>query len=413
MHGDRLDGATIGIQNATRDVGLTVVHNADYAQNNLRVRISKTPIWLSISPTGGTLAAGAQTPIQVTFNATGLGDGDYDGLVRFLSNDPDEASHQVPCDLHVGTIAASFRVDPNSLNRNSNGRWVNGVIELGAGHTVQNIRTQSVLVQQTVPVSGGAPISYGDADSDGVPDVTYKFSRSDLLAVLPSGESVPVTVIGEEEDVTWFTGTNNVRVLKPTVASGSGKTHGESVVGGETVEMAWEDPEGFPVSYYDLWFSADDGETWTIVASGLTERAYTWTVPAIPADAARLDLVAMDALGPMGSWLSEPFTISSVVVGTDQTTPRQFGLQLAGANPARGRAALQLAVAERADVSVRVFDVQGAMVRTIAEGTYEPGYYTLPWDGRDDGSRRVAPGVYFVRMVAAGRTYLTRVAFLD
>ncbi|KPK63902.1 hypothetical protein AMJ83_05510 [candidate division WOR_3 bacterium SM23_42] len=44
-----------------------------------------------------------------------------------------------------------------------------------------------------------------------------------------------------------------------------------------------------------------------------------------------------------------------------------------------------------------MYDAVGRLVRTLAEGVTEPGYYTVNWDGCDDLGRRLPAGVYFVR----------------
>ena len=45
--------------------------------------------WLSETPTNGTTAGGASTPVQVTFNSTGLAAGTYNANLCIDSNDPD------------------------------------------------------------------------------------------------------------------------------------------------------------------------------------------------------------------------------------------------------------------------------------------------------------------------------------
>jgi len=45
--------------------------------------------WLSVSPTSGTTAAGASTPVTVTFDSTGLAAGAYGANLCITSNDPD------------------------------------------------------------------------------------------------------------------------------------------------------------------------------------------------------------------------------------------------------------------------------------------------------------------------------------
>mgnify|MGYP000442144917 CR=1 FL=1 len=53
-------------------------------------------------------------------------------------------------------------------------------------------------------------------------------------------------------------------------------------------------------------------------------------------------------------------------------------------------------------VKLRIFNVSGQLVRTLVDGTSEPGAYWVTWDGRDDRGRAVASGVYFYRLEAEG-----------
>ena len=51
-------------------------------------------------------------------------------------------------------------------------------------------------------------------------------------------------------------------------------------------------------------------------------------------------------------------------------------------------------------VELRIYNVKGELVRTVFEGTKAPGIHTFTWDGTNEGSRRVASGIYFCRFIA-------------
>jgi len=60
-------------------------------------------------------------------------------------------------------------------------------------------------------------------------------------------------------------------------------------------------------------------------------------------------------------------------------------------NPARGRALLEYSLADRANVSARLYDASGRVVRTLLDGAPRaPGRHTIPIEGGD-----LRPGVYF------------------
>ena len=55
-----------------------------------------------------------------------------------------------------------------------------------------------------------------------------------------------------------------------------------------------------------------------------------------------------------------------------------------------------------ARVSVGIYTVQGALVRTLFNGPAASGSHRVFWDGRDQRGRAVAPGLYYARMSAGG-----------
>jgi len=51
-----------------------------------------------------------------------------------------------------------------------------------------------------------------------------------------------------------------------------------------------------------------------------------------------------------------------------------------------------------ARVSLRVYNIQGQLVKTLVEARQVPGRYRVEWDGRDDRENKLAAGVYFLRL---------------
>jgi hypothetical protein len=61
---------------------------------------------------------------------------------------------------------------------------------------------------------------------------------------------------------------------------------------------------------------------------------------------------------------------------------------------------IRFTIPEAAHTVLSVHDITGRRVAVLAEGRREAGVFTIPWDGRDEGNRPVAVGVYFVRLRA-------------
>jgi hypothetical protein len=374
--------ATVGMQDATRTVGLDISHNEFYLHPGLAIEISAGPEWLDVQPVSVVVPPGEAADLTVTMDASGLPDGDHAAAVRLVSNDIETPVVEVPVHVHVGVLPVTFDIDPNHLNRTSHGRWVSGTVVLPEGWDPQGIDVSSVLVQDAVPVDPDGPVSFEEGGA------RYKFGREAVMAAIPDGENVPVRVVGTVGDRSWFAGLDLVRMLRPEA-----EAPGSSYIAGSRVPLAWSDAEGHPASGYDLWYSADGGEVWSLVAGGLTTRAWDWRVPVEPTEDGRLELVAWDAVGVMGSWVSTPLRVVPATSGVASDRPAAFGMRLSGAHPVRGVANLELAIPERAQVRLAVYDLRGARVRTLLDGEREAGWHPVRWDGRDAAGRPAGPGV--------------------
>jgi hypothetical protein len=72
-----------------------------------------------------------------------------------------------------------------------------------------------------------------------------------------------------------------------------------------------------------------------------------------------------------------------------------FALDKAMPNPAAGKVTIRWQVPTEADVSLRVYNTAGQLVKVLVEGKTKPGAYSSVWNGKDTRGRRQANGVYF------------------
>jgi serine protease len=73
-------------------------------------------------------------------------------------------------------------------------------------------------------------------------------------------------------------------------------------------------------------------------------------------------------------------------------------------SPVRDRAQLSFALPQAGRAAVEVLDVEGRVVRVLADGGFGRGVHVLNWDGRDEAGRRVASGIYVYRLATAAGT---------
>jgi len=63
-----------------------------------------------------------------------------------------------------------------------------------------------------------------------------------------------------------------------------------------------------------------------------------------------------------------------------------------------GAARIRFGLAKADRVEIKVFDVSGRLVRSLADRLFPAGEHTVQWDGGDDAGRRAPRGVYFTQV---------------
>jgi hypothetical protein len=77
--------------------------------------------------------------------------------------------------------------------------------------------------------------------------------------------------------------------------------------------------------------------------------------------------------------------------------PRIFALYQNFPNPFRQVTTIKYQVPVETQISLKIYDVMGRLVRKLVNEKQKPGYYTVHWDGKADNGQRLASGVYFYR----------------
>lgn len=81
-------------------------------------------------------------------------------------------------------------------------------------------------------------------------------------------------------------------------------------------------------------------------------------------------------------------------------------------SPMTGTGMISFSLARRGQVSLKVFDMRGRMVRTLVDDGLDAGMHQAAWDGRNDSRQRVAAGVYFLRLVTERETVSRKVSVM-
>jgi hypothetical protein len=73
-------------------------------------------------------------------------------------------------------------------------------------------------------------------------------------------------------------------------------------------------------------------------------------------------------------------------------------LQAPAPNPSRGSSQIQYDLANATNVTLRIYDLGGRLVRTLIDGVEQDQGQIVTWDGHNDRGWSVPSGVYFVRL---------------
>jgi hypothetical protein len=90
----------------------------------------------------------------------------------------------------------------------------------------------------------------------------------------------------------------------------------------------------------------------------------------------------------------------------------RFGMSLPTPNPFNPTTRIDFRVDGKARTTMHVFDVRGALVRTLVDENLPSGDHTVQWDGRNDQGAEVASGAYFVALVSGSDLTSRKIALV-
>jgi subtilisin-like proprotein convertase family protein len=108
--------------------------------------------------------------------------------------------------------------------------------------------------------------------------------------------------------------------------------------------------------------------------------------------------------GVLGSWCLEIGYAEVTVPVEDRELPTRVALGANYPNPFNPMTTIAFELPRATGVQLRVYDLRGKLVATLAEGMHSAGRHEVVWSGRDTGDRQVASGMYVYRLVTDERT---------
>jgi hypothetical protein len=104
--------------------------------------------------------------------------------------------------------------------------------------------------------------------------------------------------------------------------------------------------------------------------------------------------------------------VSAGVATGEPASAGQVMLAQNSPNPFTPETRIAYSVGRDTHVELKVFDITGRLVTTLASGEVTAGNHKVSWDGKDSGGNAVSPGIYLYRLATPDRTVTRKMALM-
>ena len=87
--------------------------------------------------------------------------------------------------------------------------------------------------------------------------------------------------------------------------------------------------------------------------------------------------------------------------------PVYFNLRQNYPNPFNPKTTISFGLSKRANANIEIYNILGDKVKVLGEKYYQPGNYSVVWDGRDSQGNMLASGIYYYRLMVDNLSPIT------
>jgi hypothetical protein len=175
------------------------------------------------------------------------------------------------------------------------------------------------------------------------------------------------------------------------------------------VVVEWNEAVDEDVKFFSL-YRRSTGETELIGTT--TEPAFT-DVDVMIGSTYYYRVSATDFAGNEGEVSPEfALLVTSVEGVVLAAVPDDYVLLQNYPNPFNPSTEIPFGLPKEDNVTIAVYNVLGAQVRTLAEGRFGAGHHSVVWDGRNDQGQQVGPGMYLYRLETSSTTLTQKMILL-
>ncbi|KAA3598431.1 MAG: T9SS C-terminal target domain-containing protein [Calditrichaeota bacterium] len=73
---------------------------------------------------------------------------------------------------------------------------------------------------------------------------------------------------------------------------------------------------------------------------------------------------------------------------------------------------MEFAIPQESNVHLQIFDINGRLVKELANSKMNAGFYNFDWNGTDSNGTKVSSGIYFYKLETEGFSQTKKMIFL-
>jgi len=200
-------------------------------------------------------------------------------------------------------------------------------------------------------------------------------------------------------DEGWLVGISGTEVIVPVFLQAFDSRWAEN-----HVQVAWTVSEPIPGGHFTVSRRSGNGPQVGLAQADIVQDGNEFTLSDFETQPGQDYIYRVTWHGP-----EEP----AVLFETSVTTPLlRFALLPNQPNPFNPETTLRYNLDHRSQVTLRIYNLSGRVVRTLVQEDQLAGTYSVPWDGRDDTGRAVSSGVYFSRLTTEKQTATSKMLLI-